>query len=155
MPAGRPYKFTPKQLQKRIDKYFKHLEENPMWKYDVVKTGEFAGKELKIKVPAMPSVQGLCVSLDIDYQTFYNFISQKWAEKNKKLFDISMRAKLKIEAQQIQGAGNGLYQPLIVSRLNHLKDEQEVTSTTIDATGKSAEEVRAAIQAIEKARRQD
>ena len=101
----------------------------------------------------MPSLQGLCSFLEIDYQTFYNWIKPEIEQKHKKLFDIATRAKVKIESAQIEGAGAGLYQPMIVSRLNHLKDEIETTSASIDATGKSKEEIRAAIQAIEAARK--
>ncbi len=149
----RPYKFTPEQLQKKIDSYFEHTKNNPFKKYDVVKTGKDAGRELEIKIPRMPSVQGLCAFLEIDYQTFYNWLKPEIEQKNKQLFDIVTRAKVEIESNQIDGAGSGLYQPMIVSRLNHLKEETETTTTNIDATGKSEEEIRAAIQAIEQARK--
>jgi len=151
--AGAPFKFTPKEVETKINQYFQHLKNNPFKKYDVVKTGKDAGKELEIKIDRMPSVQGLCSFLDIDYQTFFNWLKPEIEQKNAELFDIATRAKVKIESAQIEGAGAGLYQPMIVSRLNHLKDEVETTTTNIDATGKSEEEVRAAIQAIEQARR--
>lgn len=149
----RPYKFTPEQLQKKVNGYFQQLQSNPFKRYDVVKTGKDAGKELEIKIPRMPSVQGLCAFLDIDYQTFYNWLKPETEQKNKQIFDIAIRAKIKIESNQIDGAGSGLYQPMVVSRLNHLKEETETTTTNIDATGKSEEEIRAAIQAIEQARK--
>jgi len=149
----RPYTFSPEEFEKKIDSYFQWVNENPFYKYDVVKTGQDAGKELKIKVERMPSVQSLCSHLNITYQTFFNYLKPETEQKNKKIFDIATRAKVKIESAQIDGAGTGLYQPMIVSRLNHLKDEQEITSTNIDATGKSEEEIRAAIQAIQSARK--
>lgn len=149
----KPYKFTPEQFQKKINEYFQHLKDNPFKKYDVVKTGQDAGKQLEIKIDRMPSVQGLCSFLEIDYQTFFNYLKPEFEQKNKQIFDIAARAKVKIESAQIEGAGAGLYQPMIVSRLNHLKDEVETTSTNIDATGKSEEEIRAAIRAIEQARK--
>jgi len=153
MSGPRPYTYTPEAFEKKANEYFEQLENKPFYKYDVVKTGQDAGKELKIKVPKMPSVQGLCSFLKIDYQTFYNYLKPEMAEKNKPLFDIATRVKVEIESAQIAGAGSGLYQPMIVSRLNHLKDEQEVTQTNIEATGKSEEEIRAAIQAIQSARK--
>ena len=153
MPASPPFKYQPEELQKKINQYFQWVNENPFYKYDVVKTGQDAGKELKIKVERMPSVQSLCSHLNITYQTFFNYLKPETEQKNKQIFDIAIRAKVKIESAQIDGAGTGLYQPMIVSRLNHLKDEQEVTQTTIEATGKSEEEIKAAIQAIQAARK--
>ena len=153
MPAGPPYKFTPQQLQKKVDDYFQHLANNPMYKTDVVKTGEYAGKQLYIEVRPMPSLVGLCSHGGFYREDFYNWLKPETGEKNPELFNTATRAKYRIEAEQMAGAGSGLYQPMIVSRLNHLKDEQEVTQTNIEATGKSEEEIRAAIQAIQAARK--
>jgi len=147
------FKFTPEQLQTKINQYFEEVENTFLVKWDVVKTGDRAGQPLKINIPKMPSVQGLAVFLDISREEFYHWMRPEIQQKNKKLSDIAIRAKEKIEALQINGAGAGLYQPMIVSRLNHLKDEVETTSANIDATGKSEEEIRAAIQAIEAARK--
>jgi hypothetical protein len=150
---ARPFKFTPEELQKKVDSYFRSIEDETLIKYDIVKTGVNAGMDLPIKVKKMPSIQGLCVHIGVSFQEFYKWVNSDLVANNDELFEIAKRATEKIQAMQIEGAGAGLYQPVIVSRLNSLKDVQEVTQTTIDADGKSPDEIAAAIQAIEEARR--
>lgn len=150
---ARNYKYTAEEVREKCTQYFEWVENTPFFKYDVVKTGERAGQELKIKVDRMPSLQGLAMFLNVDYQTLYNWFSEETKEKNRDLFDTITHAREQISSTQIDGAGAGVFQPMIVSRLNALKDVQEVTSTTLDATNKTKDEIRAAMEAIRNARK--
>ena len=148
---ARPYKYTPEQLQKKIDEYFDWAENNPLYKYDVVKTGVDAGKELKIKIARPYTVQALVWFLNIDSQTWYNLTSED--QKNEALFEIATRANNRIKQNQMDGASAGLYQPMIIARLNGLSEKTDGTIATMDTTGKTSEEIKAAIQAIEAAKK--
>lgn len=148
---GRPYSFKPDELQKKINAYFDWCDQNPFIKYDCVKTGQDAGKELQIKIPRPYTIQGIVCHLEIDRQTWYNWCDE--SQKNTDLFDIVTRANTKISQNQVEGAGAGVFNPMIIARLQGLTDKQEVTTTTIDTTNKSQDEIRAAIQAIEQARK--
>ena len=139
---ARPYKYTPEQLQSKIDKYFKYADENPLIKNEVVKTGKEAGKILPVPMPIVYSIQGLCYHVNIDRDTFYDLIDKNRAEttQNNKdgenninminqFSDICIRARQKINDNQISGATAGLMNPLIVSRLQGLTDKHEVKAT--------------------------
>ena len=53
-PMGRPRKLTPKQVQERVDQYFATTQ--PPW-----------------------TITGLCLALEIDRQTLYNWIKERGA----------------------------------------------------------------------------
>jgi hypothetical protein len=148
----KPYKYSPEILEKKIEEYFNWCDNNPMYKYEVVKTGQDAGKELKIKVQRPYTKQGIVVFLDINSQTWQNWSNEN-DSNNKEILAIVTQANQKITQNQIEGAGNGLFNPLIISRLNGLTEKVEQTTTTIDTTNKSEDEIRAAISAIEQARK--
>lgn len=139
---ARPYKYTPEQLQSKINKYFEYADNNPLIKNEVVKTGKEAGKILPVPMPVVYSIQALCYDINLDVDTFYDLYHKDRKpsnENNKKgednvnlinqLSDIITRAKLKIAKNQINGATAGLMNPLIVSRLQGLTDKHEVKAT--------------------------
>ena len=143
--------YTPEQLQKKIDEYFEWVDKNPFYKYDVVKTGVDAGKELKIKVPRPYSIQGIIYFLNINTQTWYNWNSED--QKDAKILEICTCASNKIKQHQLDGASAGIFQPMIIARLNGLSEKTDGTIATMDTTGKTSEEIKAAIQAIEAAKK--
>ena len=147
----RPHLFTPQQLQSKVDNYFNEIENSFVYRYDVVKTGQDAGKELKIKIPVTPSKIGIVDFLNIDRATWFNWGND--TEKDKEIFNIVTRANQKIETIQQKMVNAGLANPMIIARLQGLSDKVETTSATIDTTNKSEDEIRIAIQAIEQARK--
>lgn len=72
---ARPYKYTPEQLEKRIDEYFKKKEE-----------------ESQEKKLVFCSIRDLASFLKIDLQTFYNY------DSNPSYSDITKRARDRIIA---------------------------------------------------------
>lgn len=168
MRNGRPYKYNADQLHELIygeNGYFAKIANEPFYKYDVVKTGQDAGKELKIKIDQMPTIEGLTTHVDVTRKAWYEWVAEaENGEINgelegdelgdrKKFLNIVIRATYEIQDKQISGAGAGLFQPMIVARLNRLKDTQEIEQTNIDATNKNEDEIRAAMEAIRNARK--
>ena len=139
---ARPYKYTPEQLQSKINKYFEYADNNPLIKNEVVKTGKEAGKILPVPMPVVYSIQGLCYHVDISRETFYDLIEKNRAETSEnnkegennintinRFSDICTRARRKINENQIDGATTGIFNPLVVSRLQGLTDKHEVKAT--------------------------
>jgi len=168
MRNGRPYKYNADQLHELIygeKGYFAKIANEPFYKYDVVKTGQDAGKELKIKIDQMPTIDGLCLHIDVTRKAWYEWVHEAESgeingeleghelENRVKFLNIVTRATNEIQSKQIAGAGSGLFQPMIVARLNRLKDTQEIEQTNIDATNKNEDEIRAAMEAIRNARK--
>lgn len=96
------------------------------------------GKPIVVNKPKPYTIEGLCVHLNIDRRTLLNYQKQKGYEE---YFHIIKRAKLKINAELIEGTMTGKYKEGI--SIFNLKnnfgytDKQEVehsgeTSTTVN-----------------------
>ena len=142
--------FTPEYLQDEIQKYFDWCNNNPLYKYDVVKTGVNCGEELKIKLPRPYLVQGLVVHLNINIATWYQWIAPDC--QHTEIHKIALHATDIIRDNQLSGASAGIFNPLVISRLQGLTDTNLAFSVNINPDKKSIEEVQAIIETLEKVR---
>ncbi len=128
---ARPFKFKdPDQVWKIYQKYLKHLSENPMYRNELIKSGERAGEVISVEVPVPPNIWGFCLFADIERQTYYNYVGGKSENLNEELIDIFTRVDDDIKSKQITGATVNLYNHAIVARLNGLKEAVQIDQTT-------------------------
>ncbi len=132
---------SPDQLWDAAVEYFNWVEENPLWSS---KTVQFQGAPVDLpeaKMRAM-TTQGLCIFLDIDYQSWLNY-------KNKKdFFEVASRIEAIIYQQKFSGAAAELLNPNIIARDLGLAEKKE-TKTTIALEDLPDAEIEARIQALE------
>ena len=150
---ARLFTYTNEELEKKINEYFKHIDDTPLFRYEQRKgnviipkgfEGDMSDFDSLIKIP-LPKIylEGqLCVEFlgfDKDYLTVTlrkslekleedKFKSEEERESTKELVRIINRAKEKCSGQKIQLASAGLANPMIVSRLEGLKERTDVTS---------------------------
>lgn len=144
-------KFTPEELQTKINQYFTQCKEDPIIKYDVIKTGERAGETLEIPITRPYMLTGLCLYIGITPETFYQYLNENYS--NKRITEIATRANLIIKDNQVSGATAKIYDQTLVARMQGINERSEVVQTTIDATNKTNAEIDAAIKAIEATRK--
>lgn len=117
----KPIYDSPEKLWNEACEYFQWVEDNPLYE---TKLFPYQGEITQGKVPKMRamSINGLCIYLDIDYQTFLNY------EQNKDdgFFDICTRIRGIIKAQKFEGAAAELLNPAIIARDLGLTDKQNV-----------------------------
>jgi hypothetical protein len=156
---SRPFTYTNKELQEKIDEYFNDIDSTPLFRYEqrrgnIVIPKNFEGSItdfeeaslIKVPVPKIYLEGQLCVEylgFDRDYLTDTmnssieklkknKFESDEERENIKDLLRIVVRAKEKCSGQKIQLASAGLANPLIVSRLEGLKEKTDVTTNDKD-----------------------
>jgi len=135
--AGRPNIYTPEELVTEVNKYFKWCNDNPVIKQDFVKSGQNAGKKVSIEIDTPYTLEGLCIFLKVSTQYLRDLKAAIKHNTNEKLKEEFSKYSLvlkyiynRVSAQRLQGGMTGLYNPLIVSRLEGLSDKQEVKQET-------------------------
>jgi len=122
---GRPFKYTPEQLEQKFKEYvIWNKENNKFYKRELLKSGERAGEIVDVDVTPPLTIVGFCVFCEISKAIFFEWLS----DINNPLFDISMRIREQIEHNQISGAALDIFNPSIVARLNGLSDTVNVES---------------------------
>ena len=131
---GRPYKFNSTTLLAKFESYKEWLKEQYFTRPELIKSGERAGEVVYIKIYSPPDILSFCLHCGIDSQTFYNYVSDEAQCEDRELFDTAMRVKQWIASEQIRGAQAGTYNPMIVARLNALKETTETSLKTETGT---------------------
>ena len=128
---GRPPKLQDaKEVQRKIDQYFKYCDEHPIYKSDFIRSGDQAGTIIDIPIKRPYTIEGLCLELNIERHTFSNIVNKntKQSEIDEEIFSIITRAHERIRQQQIEGATGGLYNSNLVARINGIKEQTDITS---------------------------
>lgn len=140
---ARPFKFKdPDQVWKLYQDYIKHIANTPMYRNELIKSGERAGEQIPVRVDVPPNIWGFCLFADIDRKTYYKYLNGgEDSNIDKQLVHIFTCVDDDIKQKQITGAAVNLYNANIVARLNGLKEVQQVEQTnpeqiniTIDGT---------------------
>jgi hypothetical protein len=91
------------------------------------------------------TISGLCVFLDCDQRTFLNYGTLKQYED---FFPVVTRIREIIFTQKFEGAATGAYNPMIIARDLHLRDNVDTTSkgekigTTVDLSHLSFDQLK-------------
>ena len=128
---ARPFKFNnPDQVWKLYQNYLKHIANTPMYRNELIKSGERAGEQIPVRVDVPPNIWGFCLFADIDRKTYYKYLKAgEDSNIDKQLIHIFTRVDNDIKQKQITGAAVNLYNANIVARLNGLKEVQQVENT--------------------------
>lgn len=128
---ARPFKFkNPDQVWKLYQDYLKHIANTPMYRNELIKSGERAGEQIPVRVDVPPNIWGFCLFADIDRKTYYKYLNgDEDSNIDKQLVHIFTRVDDDIKQKQITGAAVNLYNANIVARLNGLKEVQQVEQT--------------------------
>ena len=116
---------TPDNLWTAALEYFQWVQDNPLHKSDAIKSGDRAGEIIQIPVERPMTIQGLCIFLDVDMDTFNNYGSNQKPWKD--FFGIVGRIREVIRDQKLAGAIIGKYNANIVARELGLADKKEVS----------------------------
>lgn len=116
---------SPELFLEQAYEYFQHVDENPWIKYDILRSGEYAGTVIEIPTQRPYTIQGLCIFLGISQETFTNY-SQ--TDGYNDFFGVCKHIRQIIENNQLEGATVGSYNASIIGRLLGLVDKQDITS---------------------------
>jgi len=133
----RPKKLTPDELWEAALNYFKWCIDNPLFEIEQTKMPQrlpanynkkahgpiknFTSQITEIPHARAFTIEGLCLFVGIDMQTYYNYASNK--ETYKTYFDICARIKLVIDTQHLENGMVGIFNAGLVARKLGLADK--------------------------------
>ncbi|MDU1889519.1 MAG: terminase small subunit [Dysgonomonas sp.] len=141
------YTDAEKLLSKAFE-YFAWCEDNPLYKKELMKSGDRKGELIDIPVVRPYTLSGMCVYCGISEKTFLNY------EKDEEFGDAATHLLDIIKQNQLEGAICGAYNSSFVIRLLNLENrhdlpESEEQSLTINVVnGKAKEELEYLNQSI-------
>lgn len=121
---GRPKKFeTPAEMWASACEYFNWVDAHPWQKVEAIKSGDSAGKLIKIPTARPYTLSGWC---------FYIGVSQEWWRKFKsaeheEFFPVIEQIEQIMYTQKLEGAMVGAFKENIVSRVLGLADKADHT----------------------------
>lgn len=126
---ARPRKFTPKQFQKAWEDYFKWCDDNPWVKHEAIKSGDMAGKIIKIPTARPYTEISWCAfhNLGKNYlqQLDDQLAREELTEEEQLLSVILSRVRARIWAQKFEGAAVGAFKENIIAREMGLWDRMK------------------------------
>ena len=125
--VGRPRAYTPEALDAKFEEYVEWVKANPVYIKKVS-----AGEIIPVPTQRPLTLVGFCQFAGISRQNFYEY------ESREEFSDILTCVRVAIEADQLEGAMVGQYNPNIVARVLHLADRQDVTTNGKDIQQVSA-----------------
>jgi hypothetical protein len=113
---------TPGLLLEKAYEYFNWCDENP-WKIkEAIKSGAATGTIIDIPTQRPYTIENLCVYLGINKDTFSEY------SKRDDFSVVTTHVREIIEANQLEGAIVGAYNPNIIARKLGLTEKTDVTS---------------------------
>jgi len=118
---------TPEGTQAFLDLCNEYFQKpRPQWvKKEFIKSGPGAGTIIDIEIDAPYTIEELCQHLQIDSRTFRNY---RGDEAYKEFFPIFTYVDHIIRINHTQGGLLNLLNPMLVSRIQGYKDQQDITS---------------------------
>jgi hypothetical protein len=114
---------TPGEFLEKAYDYFKWCDENPWYKKEAIKGGDKVGTIIEIPTQRPYTVEGMCVFIGITRKTFTELYSVR-----KDFIPVTTHAREVIEANQLEGAIVGAYNPNIIARKLGLADKKEISA---------------------------
>ena len=125
-----------------FDRYLEHMKTQFFEKPELIKSGERVGEVVYIKIPSPLDIFTFCDFIGINQDTFYSYISKDFEnvvsepdndETKTQIADFFVRVRDYIRSKQVAGGVSGIYNPMLVARINGIKDtieQQNVGKTT-------------------------
>lgn len=128
---------SPELMWEAATEYFLWCDRYPWRKNEPIKSGEGAGKMIKVPTVRPYTMSGLCVYLGVNQGYFYDF--KKTCSEG--FSDIITRIEGIIETQQFEGAAVGAFNANIIARKLGLTDKREIEGQiTMNQFDKMSEE---------------
>ena len=113
--VGRPRAYTPEALDAKFEEYVEWVKANPVYINKVS-----AGEIIAVPTQRPLTLVGFCQFAKISKDTFRRYEDE--------FCGLLTCVRVAIEADQLEGAMVGQYNPNIVARVLHLADRQDVTT---------------------------
>lgn len=121
---------TPMDLWEAFSEYVQWAKNNPLFKHDVIKSGEDAGKVINIPADRPFTVDDFCLYVGISDRTFRNYGS---GDSYIEYLPIYEQIQKTCRSQKFNGAAIGIYNANIIARDLGLVEKTETKHDGIPA----------------------
>jgi hypothetical protein len=126
MPKGRPFKYSAKELMQLFIEYKEFRNKQYDIRYELIKSGEKAGTTAEIKIPKVPTIASFCHYINTTEKTFNNWLNEVSEEIDDDLLQFITYVREEIKDLQYSGAVNGIYNSMIVARMNGITEQVHI-----------------------------
>lgn len=130
--------FTPDELRRKFEEYFKWCDKHPIKVKESIKSGINAGQIIIIEKVRPYLIEGLIDYLPVDPQTFYNYEKKEGYED---YFDIVAWARNKVYTQNLELGYVGEFDSGLVARKLRLAEKSEINAMMLNTSPLSHEEM--------------
>lgn len=121
-----PYKeFTPDTLWEAFEEYKNHIDKDPWYTYEAIKSGENAGQLIPIPHQKPYTIEGFASYIGLTFQGLKNYGTKEGYEGT---FEVYTRIEGQCKVQKFAGASIGAFNANIIARDLGLVDKSDLTS---------------------------
>jgi hypothetical protein len=117
---------SPKLLMEAAEEYFTWSDKNPWYKNEAIKSGENAGKIIKVPTSRPYTLSGFCLYLNASESYWREF--RKNENLSEGFLSIITRIEEIIRTQKFEGAAIGAFNANIIARDLGLKEKTDLTT---------------------------
>lgn len=117
---------TPELLWEAACEYFAWCDNHPKYEQELIKSGDLAGKIVKVPIDRPYSITGFQFYIRVSESFWRNFKSAGHEDFSAVINDIEKV----IETQQFEGATVGIFNANIIARKLNLTDKQEIVTVS-------------------------
>jgi hypothetical protein len=96
---------------------------------ELIKSGDRAGEVINVKVKEPYTIESFCLFIEMTVQWFFKTMNEESDNKDNDLVEALIYVSTQIKRHQISGGINGVFNPMVVSRLNNLSDTVNQVNT--------------------------
>ena len=130
---NKQYKYTGKQLLEIFEKYKEDRKKDVMYKKELVKGGTLAGTTVNVEYYKPLSLFSFCKFAKIDKATLLKWSKRTDVRIPKDLHNSAVIIYEEIKDENVSGAMNGLYNPMVASRIQNIGIEEEEKKEKVEA----------------------
>jgi hypothetical protein len=122
---------TPELMLSCAKEYFQWVDDNPLVRYEAIKSGDMCGKVMEVPISRPYTWDGLCQQLECNTEYFTDFeksLVGKNDELSKDFSRIITHIRQTINRNKLEGASVGIFNANIVARELGMIDKKDVTS---------------------------
>lgn len=128
---GRDYLFaTPEELEREISAYFNWVDSHPWYKVEAIKSGDNAGKLIKIPNARPYTLSGLCIYLNASESYWKEFRKREGLSDD--FMSIISRTEEIIRTNKFEGAAVGAFKENIMIRDLGMAEKTEARNVDKD-----------------------
>lgn len=123
---GRQFNYSGQQIMDKWAEYVEYMKTQVFERAEAIKSGERAGDIIYIPVQKPYTIESFCLFSGIEVRTYFNYLNGNSENADDNLIQSLTYVNTEIKNQQVQGGVSGMFNPMLVARINQITDNSTV-----------------------------